>query len=195
MLPIRSSHLLAALSMILCTSAATAAQTPADEPRESAVRIVTWAVKIRSWPDHVRLDDICRVSHDVRACTDFALERFDCSCERGADGWRIVVDVHVEAVINIINLRHLTHERLHIVEIRESLPSAIGNFLSMRFVSEAGCATLASVMSSPAFTAAVMNRLRSESNARLGCTWRTEETAHESRPSIGRPPRQQASAE
>ncbi|MFZ2492328.1 MAG: hypothetical protein WA208_12675 [Thermoanaerobaculia bacterium] len=160
----RRPELMPILLLLLGWAAAALAQR---EPR--AVRAVLQHEEIIVHPDPRSLARICRSARDVRACTDFVAERFRCGCTERNGEWELSASFEFGIVIHAADTRYLPHERLHIMELQDALPKALERFTSLKMTDRAVCEKLATVMSAPSFARDVMNRLRKESNERLGC--------------------------
>lgn len=116
-----------------------------------------------------RLNRICRSPYAVVACTDFVGATLQAACVADGETWRIVTKVEAQAVVHLTNVKELPHERLHIRAIREQLPRHLEPHLGMRFPSAGSCERLRKVMTLDSYLRAVMNDLKAESNAALGC--------------------------
>ncbi len=126
---------------------------------------------------HPRRDEIrevCRAGYEVKGCTDFPVETLECHCDRRGDAWVISVSARLEAVVHLLksheNMKSLVHEGLHMQDLRTGLQSHLESLASRRYESVTTCRRFAEFLSTSSHLRVVMNRLRVESNAKLGCS-------------------------
>lgn len=153
----------------------------ASEPLEAMTTLndgtgsveVVIAETVRYHPKGQSIRDLCRAGLEVVGCTDFPVERLECSCVRRGDHWVIEAKASIDAEVHLADRqsysRILAHERMHLVDLEAALRAHLGGVTAQHFESQPGCDELAKVMSSPSYVRAVMNRLRLASNEKYHC--------------------------
>lgn len=115
----------------------------------------------------------CSVGRNVYGCTEFPLESLECKCEPRQADWSITARATISAVIHLssehpIN-QVLMHERMHVADLEFGLRAHLEELASRHFKSRRACETLSKVLTESPHLVVVMNRLRTESNAKFGC--------------------------
>jgi hypothetical protein len=145
--------------------------TDAGGPRGVLKLSVIATVKPHSRSEKLR--DVCRAGFEVNGCTDFPVEKLECSCKARDGAWVIDGSATVAAVIHVSNEHPigtiLIHERAHIGDLEAGLRAHLDTIGSRTFGSQKACETYAKVLTESPHLRVVMNELRKASNVKFGC--------------------------
>jgi len=120
-----------------------------------------------------KLRDVCRAGFEVAGCTDFPVEKLECSCKARDGAWVVDGRATVDAVIHVSNEHPigtiLIHERAHVGDLEAGLRAHLDTIESRLFGSRQACEVYAKVLTESPHLRIVMNELRAASNVKFGC--------------------------
>jgi hypothetical protein len=108
------------------------------------------------------LRELCGTEGDYDACTRFVAFRLQASCFSTDTGWRATASATFRPFILLRNMRSLSHEQLHIGDLRRSVETLLIFLEETPFASEASCRS--SVSAESAAFGSSMRQFALESN-------------------------------
>jgi hypothetical protein len=121
-------RLLWALSILLLSTTA-----------RSTERVSVLGPDTRLAPTDARLHEWCGLGGNFDACTRFTRYRLDTACSFDGKAWRMAVSATFRPVIILRNLRSLTHEHVHIDDVRDGVEALTLLLEGRRYSSESLC--------------------------------------------------------
>lgn len=99
--------------------------------------IPSWHLRVVA--ERRELAALCRTGRPIFACTDFVGLRLDCGCRAAGAQWRLEARAQVIPFVYLWDVQQLTHERMHVADVRHDLITYLQRLTVRRFETAAAC--------------------------------------------------------